>query len=98
LAGLRAWAEHNPALVEVVPQSTLHGSGDELAHLRRLLEQDDSAAVEYLQHNAATLGPVLGAAFEAVQGHVASYDFEQALEALAVAEGSPAQGDDGAPR
>lgn len=98
LAGLRAWAEQTPALVEVVPQSALQGSGDELAHLRRLLEQDDSAAVEYLQHNAVTLSTVLGAAFETVQGHVASYDFEQALEALAAAEGSPMPGGDGAPR
>ena len=61
-----------------------------LAQLRSLLAQDDSAAVEYLQHNVRVLEPVPGSALRAIEEHTSNYDFEKALAVLDAASTQPA--------
>ena len=50
-----------------------------MAQLRQLLERDDPAATEFLQHNATMLQAVLGESFAVVQAQVRNFDFELAL-------------------
>ena len=90
LAGLQAWMQSAPVPVPSAAQGEPHEVSQVLAQLRSLLAQDDSAAVEYLQHNVLVLEPVLGSAVRAIQEHTSNYDFEKALEVLAAASSGPA--------
>ena len=88
LAGLQAWAEQgrtgqeNPA----VPLATMTGA-QALQQLRDLLEKDDSAAPEFLQHNVTALKEALGSVYTSVEMHTLGFDFEQALAAIAAGPG-----------
>lgn len=89
LQALQAWAQQavaprpaasTPAAVGGVPALS---AGDALQRFRTLLEQDDPAATEFLQHNVSVLKSVLGPAFAHVEVHTLNFDFEQALGAMA---------------
>ena len=75
-----------------VPSDAASPAARALQELCSLLDNDDPAAVEYLQHNALLLSAALGGAFDAVQTHTLKFDFEKALGAVQVAD-SEAQAD-----
>ena len=58
-----------------------------LQQLRDLLEKDDSAAPEFLQHNVTALKEALGSVYTSVEMHTLGFDFEQALAAIAAGPG-----------
>ena len=91
--GLQAWAQHNP------PEATVAASAADLAEaaparsvrrLRELLQNDDPAATEFLQHNSDVLKLALGNAFAQVELHTLNFDFEQGLAAMPGADADPA--------
>ncbi|CAN7549468.1 PAS domain S-box protein [Acidovorax sp. LjRoot194] len=94
LQALQSWAQQAAA----GPRAALEApaaagapalsSADALQRLRRLLEQDDPAATEFLQHNGPVLKSALGPAFAQVEVHTLNFDFEQALGAMAAVPGS----------
>ena len=91
LQGLQDWARTLAAGSAAAHAAPLVLPAAELLQrLRHLLEQDDPAAPEFLQHNGRVLQPLLGAAFVQVQTHIQNFDFEQALEALAAVPDSGA--------
>ena len=87
LDGLRAWSAEPVAPPQQQPGAA-PDPADAVERLRGLLEQDDPAATEFLQHNANVLKAALGHAFKTVEMHTLNFDFEQALEAMAAASGS----------
>ena len=91
LDGLSLWAQ-GPQAAEVRghPGGVAAQPQQALRQLRDLLQQDDPAAPEFFQHNASQLKVALGSAFAQVQVHTLSFDFEQALGAMAGAPGSEA--------
>ena len=90
LAGLQAWVQSAPVPLPNAAQGGPSEASGVLAQLRSLLAQDDSAAVEYLQHNVRVLEPVLGSALRAIEEHTSNYDFEKALAVLDAASTQPA--------
>ena len=90
VAGLQAWVRQSeqaqispvPVAPGPTPAAALASPEDALAQLRQLLERDDPAATEFLQHNATMLQAVLGESFAVVQAQVRNFDFVLALEQM----------------
>ena len=82
LDGIEAWQQGLQTTTEGgdLTVATAQAAADRLLpQLRTLLEQDDPAAVELLQHNARVLEELLGATYPLVALHTRNFDFEQAL-------------------
>ena len=90
LRGLQTWLPQASAVVAApaaAPAARGAVTGETLARLRRLLEQDNSAATEFFQQNAEVLKALLGETFHVVEIHTLNFDFEQALEAMSAVPG-----------
>jgi two-component system sensor histidine kinase/response regulator len=84
LDGLQHWEQQAPRVVsgDAVVQHQPPGQKDVLEELRRLLQEDDPAAVGYMQQSATIIEPMLGAAFSRVQSKVRAFEYERALEII----------------
>ena len=85
VVGLRAW-DGSAAPVPEAPGESSGESAQRLAELGALLQDNDSAALDFLEQHATMLQVVLGRGFRSLERNIREFDFEQALTSLAAAQ------------
>ncbi|MDF1485095.1 PAS domain S-box protein [Ramlibacter sp. H39-3-26] len=85
-AGARGGGAPAPAAVDAATAQAEAA----LRRLAALLSENDSAAIDVLQHNGPMLFAMLGREFRAVEEHMENFDFDLALQALRAAAGAAA--------